>query len=151
MTASKIGFSEGTGLNIASYSFTEGSETKHMERIAPGAGVLPSGWSYTSVTANGLVSGLSCSTIGKGRIIVMAKAVTGNTDFFGFRLIYKDGAGEVIGTSPLIQPTFTEHVDGTDRFATVSAFANDCCASSVELYVVSRPTSNQVSVAVVAV
>lgn len=151
MSSSKIGFSEGTGLNIASYSFSEDSETKHMERIAPGAGVLASGWAYTSVTAVGLVSGLSCVTIGKGRIIVTAKAVTGNTDYFGFRLVFKDGAGVIIGTSQLIQPVFTEHVSGSDRFATVSAFANDCCASSVEIYVTTLPTSAQVSVAVLAV
>lgn len=151
MSSSKIGHTEGSGLNIASYSFTEDAETKHMERIAPGAGVLPSGWAYTSVTAAGLVNGLSCSTVGKGRIVVMAKATTGNTDYFGFRLVYKDEAGAVVGTSQLIQPTFTELTSGSDRFATVAAFANDCCASSVELYIVSLPTSGQVSVALVAI
>ena len=151
MSASKIGFTEGIGLNVASYSFTEDAVTKHMERIAPGAGVLASGWSYTSATAVGLVSGLSCSTIGKGRIIVAAKAETGNTDYFGFRLVFKDGAGVVIGTSQLIQPIFTELTSGDDRFAEVSAFANDICASSVEIYITTLPTSAQVSVAVLAV
>lgn len=151
MSTSKIGFTEGVGLNVASHSFTEDAVTKHMERIAPGAGVLASGWSYTSVTAVGLVSGLSCATVGKGRIVVIAKAQTGNTDYFGFRLVFKDGAGVVIGTSELIQPVFTEHTSGSDRFATASVFANDCCASSVEVYVTTLPTSAQVSIAVSAV
>lgn len=151
MTTNKIQFTEGVGLNVASHSFTEDGVTKHMERIAPGAGVLASGWSYTSVTAVGLVSSLSCATVGKGRIIVMAKAVTGNTDYFGFRLVFKDGAGVVMGVSELFQPVFGEHVSGSDRFATISVSANDYCASSVEVYVVTLPTSNQVSLAVAAV
>ena len=151
MSTNKIGHTEGIGLNIASHSFTEDSVTKHMERIAPGAGVLASGWSYTSVTAVGLVSGLSCATVGKGRIAVMAKAQTGNTDYFGFRLVYKDGAGVVMGVSELIQPVFGEHTSGSDRFSTISVFANDCCASSVEVYVTTLPTSAQVSIAVSAI
>ena len=152
MSSSKIGFTEGAGLNIASFAFTEDAVTKHMERIAPGAGVIAGGFSFTTVSAIGLVSG-NAACQGKGRIVVCAKAVTGNTDYFTFRLVFKDSSGGVLGVSPLTQISFGELTSGGSpdyRYGTVAAFANDCCASSVELYVVTLPASESVLTAVVA-
>lgn len=155
MSSNKIGHTEGVGLNIATYSFTEDSVTKHIERIAPGAGVMAGFDDTASVTAVGLVSGLSASSIGKGRIIIGAKAESvANTDFCTLRLVFKNGSGDVIGTSVLTQITFTELTSGGSpdyRYGTVAAFANDCCSSSVEVYVVSIPSGSTVLLSLAAV
>ena len=92
MAQNKVGYTEGIGVNIASHSFTEDGHVKHMERIAPGAGIVESLTAFSNITATGIAAGLTKDTRGKGRIIVMAKAETGNTDFFTFRLVYKDAA-----------------------------------------------------------
>ncbi len=144
MTTNKIQFTEGVGLNVASHSFTEDSVTKHMERIAPGAGVMASFGDDASITTVGLVSGFSVACEGKGRIILSTKAATANGDFCTFRLVFKNSNGDVIGTSVLTQSTFTELTSGGSpdyRYGTASAFANDCCAATVEVYVVQIPTN----------
>lgn len=139
MSTNKIGHTEGVGLNIASHSFTEGGVTKHMERIAPGAGVMDTFDDTATVMAVGLVSGLSVDCTGKGRIVFAVKAATANGDFCTFRLVFKNGNGDVIGTSVLTQSSFTELTSGGSpdyRYGTVSAFANDCGATSAEVYIV---------------
>lgn len=139
MSSSKIGFTEGAGLNIASFSFTEDAVTKHMERIAPGAGVMATFGDSATVTAVGLVSSFSVDCTGKGRIVFAVKAVTANGDFCTYRLVFKNGNGDVIGTSVLTQSSFTELTSGGSpnyRYGTVSVFANDCGAVSVEVYIV---------------
>lgn len=155
MSSSKAGYTEGIGLNIATYSFTEDSVTKHVERIAPAAGVMNDFDDSASVTTSGLVSGFSVSCVGKGRIVIGAKAASvANTDFCTLRLVFKNGTGEVIGTSVLTQSTFTELTSGGSpdyRYGTVAAFANDCCASSVEVYVVSIPSGSTVLLYLAAV
>lgn len=139
MSSSKIGFTEGAGLNIASFAFTEDAVTKHMERIAPGAGVMATFGDSATVTTVGLVSSFSVDCAGKGRIVFAVKAATANGDFCTFRLVFKNGNGDVIGTSVLTQSSFTELTSGGSpnyRYGTVSAFANDCGATSVEVYIV---------------
>lgn len=151
MAQNKVGYTEGVGINIASHSFVEDGHTKHMERIAPGAGVLDVIPTFVNITATGIASGISRDVKGKGRIIIMAKAETGNTDFFTFRLLYKDGGGGVMGMSKAIQPVFAEYTESTFRYATVSVVANDICAATVEIYVVALPTSLAVQLSIAAI
>lgn len=126
---------------IATHSFTEDTNEKHVERIAAGAGVCPTAWEDTAVvTASGLVSGLSCVTTGKGRIIVNCTADTTVDDIFKFRLVYYSSevpsTSNIIGTSALITQSFTAVEDNSsDKVASVSVFANDVGASSVGIYV----------------
>lgn len=154
MSTSKMGFTEGIGINVASHAFTEDGVTKHMERIAPGAGVLSALPAATTVSAIGLVGALSVNCEGKGRIIFSAKATTSNGDFCTARLVFKAADGAVIGMSVLTQSTFAELESGGSpsyRYGTVSAFANDCCAATVELYVVQLPSTGSMLVSLSAV
>jgi len=151
MAHNKLGFTEGLGANIASHSFTEDGHVKHMERIAPGAGVLQAVPAFVLASTTGQIGGISVNTAGKGRIIVMAKAETGSTDFFSFRLIYKDASGAVIGLSKLMQPTFCEYTELNLRFAVPTVVANDVCASSVEIFLVSLPVNLSVHLSAIAV
>lgn len=140
MSTSKMGFSEGAGINIASYTFIEDGVTKHMERIAPGAAVLSAFDDTATVSAVGLVADFSAVCAGKGRIILGVKAVTTPSDYCSFRFVFKDEAGVVIGTSILLQSVFTEISSGGSpdyRYGTATVLGNDCCASTVEVYVVS--------------
>lgn len=139
MSTSKMGFSEGVGVNIATYTFMEDGVTKHMERIAPGAAVLSAFDDTATVSAVGLVSGFSAVCTGKGRIILGVKAVTTPSDYCSFRFIFKNDSDVVIGTSILLQSVFTEVTSGGSpdyRYGTVTVMGNDCCASTVEVYVV---------------
>ena len=140
MSTGKIGFSEGVGVNLASYTFLEDGVTKHMERIAPGAAVLSAFDDTATVSAVGLVADFSANCAGKGRIILGIKAVTTPSDYCSFRFVFKDGDGVVIGTSILLQSIFTEISSGGSpdyRYGTATVMGNDCCASTVEVYVVS--------------
>ena len=150
MSTSDILFTQGSGTSVATHSFIEDGKQKHIERIAPGAGVINSPLPFSSVSAAGLVQ-TNLDVQGKGRIVVSAKSTTGNTDTFTFRIVYKNNASEVIGTSPLVQSFFTELVDTVSpyyRYATVSVFANDPCAAFVDVYVVTMPSSGNLVLAV---
>lgn len=68
MATDGLGFTPGTGANVAVHSVTEDAETRVIERIAPGAGQTGAWEDTATATEAGLVSGLSVSTIGKGRI-----------------------------------------------------------------------------------
>lgn len=153
MSTSDILFTQGVGTSIATHLVTEDGKQKQIERIAPGAGVINSTLSFSSVSAAGLVPATT-DTQGKGRIVVSAKSVTGNTDAFTFRLVYKSAAEEIIGTSPIVQGFFTELTSGGSpdyRYSTVSVFANDACAAYVQVYVVTMPSSGSLQVAVSSV
>lgn len=136
-----LAYTEGVGTSIAAHTITEDTETRYLERISPGAGVITSfDVGPLTVTATGLVASSSVNTQGKGRIVVSAKAATANGDTCSFRLIYKNGSGDVIATSVLVQALFSELSSGGSpdyRYSTGAAFSNDFCAATAELYVVS--------------
>lgn len=138
-----IEISEGVGANIATHLVTESGVDRHIERIAPGAGQLGD-WDDTAagVTAVGLVSGLSVSAIGRGRIIVGAKCETSVDYTYSFYLVFKNASAVVIGVSATVFATFKHISDGgtpDKKYAAVQCFANDCGATTVELYLVSMP------------
>lgn len=134
-----LGFTPGTGANVAVHSVTEDAETRVIERIAPGAGQTGAWEDTATATTTGLVSGFSVSTIGKGRIIVGAICNTTAGLFYTFRLVFKNSAGTVMGVSASVSPKFGALTDGTSEYAELAVFANDCGASSVELYLEALP------------
>lgn len=134
---------------IATHLFLEGGETKHTERISPGAGVLTFDWlDAVEVTANGLISGLSIETEGKGRIVVAAKSAGAAGLTFSFRIVYYSelipSTGCIIGLSANILSALTNLDDGgspAKRFAPVAVFGNDVGAKSVKVFVESIVSS----------
>ena len=157
MSSDGLGFTPGTGANIAVHVFTEDSEARVIERIAPGAGVLAT-WAWatdaTSLSSTGLGS-LDVDTQGKGRIIVSARAALADVDVddtFTFRLAYYAADDGLIGFSGDVSPEFAEYDDSTYQYSAIAAFANDVCAASVDLYLVSMPgTATTIDVMVKAV
>ena len=144
MGSDGLGFTPGTGANIAVHVVSEDSEARMVERIAPGAGALAT-WAWatdaTALTSTGL-SSIDVDTQGKGRIVVSARAALADVavgDTFTFRLAFYAVDDGLIGFSGDVAPEFTEYDDATYQYSTIAAFANDVGAASVGLYLVALP------------
>ena len=144
MTTDGLGFTPGTGANIAVHVIAEDSEARVVERIAPGAGVVAT-WAWgtdaSALTATGL-SSIDVDTQGKGRIMVSARAAVAAVDVgdtFTFRLAYYAADDGLIGFSGDVAPEFTEYDDSTYQYSTVAVFANDLGAAAVGLYLIALP------------
>ncbi len=128
--------------NIATHSFTEATEERHVERVAPGAGVLGAWDDTAAITATGLVADFSVDTTGRGRIIVGCLCEAALAATLKFRLQFKNSVGTVVGLSAEVTSALTEVDDGgtpAKRYGTLIVFANDVGASSVQMYVTALP------------
>lgn len=128
--------------NIATHSFTEATEERHVERVAPGAGVLGAWDDTATITATGLVADFSVDTTGRGRIIVGCLCEGTLATTLKFKLQFKNSAGTVVGLSAEVSSALTEVTDGgspAKRHGTLTVFANDVAASSVQMYVTALP------------
>ena len=129
--------------NIATHSFSEESETRHVERVAPAAGVLGAWDNAAEVTATGPVDDFSVNTSGRGRIVVGCLAMGSQNTTCKFRLMFKNSAGTVFGVSAEATSTLTEVTNGGSpsmRYGTITVFSNDIGASSVQMYVTTLPS-----------
>lgn len=146
MVSDGLGFTPGTGANIAVHVISEDSEVRMVERTAPGAGVFATwAWDTDSIelTAAGL-SSIDVDTQGKGLITISARAAVANVDVdntFTFRLVFFAADDGLIGFSSDISPEFTEYDDATYQYSTVATFTNAVGAASVGLYLVTLPGS----------
>lgn len=130
--------------NIATHSFTEAAEERHVERVAPGAGVLGAWDDTATITATGLVADFSVDTTGRGRIIVGCLCEAALATTLKFRLQFKNSVGTVVGLSAEVTAALTEVNDGgtpAKRYGTLIVFANDVGASSVQMYVTAIPAA----------
>ena len=98
--------------NIATHSFTESAEERHVERVAPGAGVLGTWDDTATITAVGLVADFSVDTTGRGRIIVGCLCEGTLATTLKFKLQFKNSAGTVVGLSAEVSSALTEVTDG---------------------------------------
>ena len=130
---------------IATHSFSEGSETRHVERVAPASGVLGD-WNYTAnITAVGAVANYSVDTTGKGRIVVGCICEAALATTLKFRLQFKDSEENVVGMSAEATSTLTEVYNTWTppmRYGTITVFSNDIGASSVQIYVTALPSGS---------
>lgn len=130
--------------HIATHSFTEGIEERHVERVAPGAGILNAWDDTATITAVGLVADFSVDTTGRGRIIIGCLCEAALDTTLKFRLQFKNSNGDVVGLSAEVTSTLTEVDDGgtpAKRYGTLTVFANDVGASSVQMYVTELPAA----------
>ena len=130
--------------NIATHSFTEATEERHVERVAPGAGVLGAWDDTATISATGLVADFSVDTTGRGRIIVGCLCESALATTLKLRLQFKNSVGTVVGLSAEVTSALTEVTDGgspAKRYGTLTVFANDVGASSVQMYVTAIPAA----------
>lgn len=127
---------------LATHSFTESEQTKHIERVAPGSGVLGA-WEVTaSPTVTGLVGSFTLTTTGKGRIVVGCLCNAALATAFKFRLVFKNSETQIVGTTAEVTAVLTEVTDGgspAKRYGTVIVFANDLGATSAQMYITALP------------
>ena len=144
---------------IATHSFTEDAVTKDVERIAPAAGVVSTcawGTDDFAMTSTGM-SSTSVSTVGKGRIIILARALSANvtsSNTYSFRLAFYAADGGYMGSSALVSPGFGSEDDGgpTNIYATPVVFANDVGASTAKIYLQTLPgTATSISIMLKAI
>ena len=129
---------------LATHSFSEGGQTKNIERVAPGSGILADWAATASPTATGLVSSFSLDTVGKGRIVVGCLCNAALATTFKFRLVFRNSANQVVGATAEVTSTLTEIDDGgspAKRYGTVTVFANDLGASSAQMYITALPAA----------
>ena len=129
---------------IATHSFSEGAETKHVERVAPAAGVLGTWDDDAFITATGMVSNLTVNTTGKGRIVVGCIAVGASDTSFKFRLVFSNSSGDIIGVSAEAESyitTMLKELTSNYYYGTMTVFANDVGASYVNMYATELPAS----------
>ena len=129
---------------IATHSFSEGAETKHVERVAPAAGVLGTWDDDGFVTAVGMVNNLVVDTTGKGRIVVGCIAVGASDTSFKFRLVFSNSNGDIVGVSAEAESyitTMLKEFTTNNYYGTMTVFANDVGASFVEMYATGLPAS----------
>ena len=127
---------------LATHSFSEGGQTKNVERVAPGAGVLGTWDDTATITATGLVADFSVDTTGRGRIVVGCLCNAGLATTLKFRLVFSNSSSQVVGTTAEVTATLTETTDGgspAKRYGTVTVFANDLGASSAQMYITALP------------
>ena len=133
----------GTGF-IATHSFSESGQTKNVERVAPGAGILGTWDDTATITATGLVADFSVGTTGRGRIIVGCLCEAALATTLKFRLVFSNSLSQVVGTTAEVTAALTETTDGgspAKRYGTVTVFANDLGASSAQMYITELPAS----------
>ena len=151
-SSAHLGFTEGIGVSkIATYRFEEDGVTKDIERIAPGCGVLESFVAAQGVNTIGAIPATEISCKGKARIILKARSLTAASDSFSFVLVYKAADGTIIGPTLLSYAQFSTVLDGAKAVATAMVFANDVCASSVYVHLLTLPASNTVDLFISAV
>ena len=129
---------------IATHSFSEGAETKHVERVAPAAGVLGTWDDDAFITAVGMVNSLTVNTTGKGRIVVGCIAVGASDTSFKFRLVFSNSNGDIVGVSAEAESyitTMLKEFTTNNYYGTMTVFANDVGASSVKMYATTLPAS----------
>ena len=128
---------------LATHSFSEGGQTKNVERVAPGSGILGAWDDTSSITGVGAVADFSVDATGKGRIVVGCLCAAALATTLKFRLQFKNSAGTVVGMSAEATSTLTEVTDGgspAKRYGTITVFSNDIGASSVQMYVTTLPS-----------
>ena len=129
---------------LATHTFEEGSTTKHVERVAPSAGILPLWEAEATITAVGLVGSFSVNTAGKGRVVVGCLCDAALAATLKLRLVFKNSANAIVGVSAEATSALGEVTDGgspAKRYGTILAFSNDVGASSVNVYVTALPAA----------
>lgn len=147
MSTGKITIAEGSDKAIASHSFTEDAETKHVERVAPGTGVLtiPGTAQVAEKTATGTYPASPVSVVGMAGILIKASfSATGISCAYRVQLF--DSAGTIISESDEYAIANTEVADGARYVGSAIIIDNRFIgASGIKINLTTAPASGNVS------
>lgn len=101
MSTDSLGVTEGSGVNIATHSFSEDSKTKHVERVAPGTGIITMSGSadISNITSKGSYPGTGVDCSGKSRIVLRPMFSSYYCSGLNARLAFYDNVDSIIGFS----------------------------------------------------
>lgn len=138
MATGYIGVTEGANKKVATHSFTEDGTTKHVERVAPGAGVvtLPTTAQISGVTQTGLYPTNAIDIQGKSRIVLKTQ-YEDSTNYAKIRGVFYDSASIVIGASEEITVNNQGFADGSYYLGDIVVFSNECGAKEFKVQVTS--------------
>lgn len=145
---SKVAFTEGAGTNIATHAITEGGETRHVERFAPGSGCvdMPTTEDISAVSVVGFyptTAYLDC--VGKARII-LNPVLSVLDETAGIRIAFYDGDSNLIGFTEEVSTVATDMVNASSAYyGEVIIIANEVGASSYKVRIVTAPATGTVS------
>jgi len=146
MATGKITVAEGSDKAVASHSFTEDAETKHVERVAPGAGVItiPGTAQVAEQTSTGAYPASAIDITGKARVIIKAD-FSANDGTAKARLQFFDSAGSLIGQSDEMDISNTGVQDNSRYVGNMTAVDNSFGASGLKIVITTAPASGNVS------
>jgi len=147
MATGKITVAEGSDKAVASHSFTEDAETKHVERVAPGAGVitLPGTAQVAEQTATGTYPATAVDVTGKAGIVVKS-SFSNDSASCKVMLLFFDSAGEFIGQSDEYDIANSALADGARYLGSTLIVDNQVLASSgLKIKITTAPASGNVS------
>jgi hypothetical protein len=147
MATGKISITEGSDKNIASHSFTEDSETKHVERVAPGAGVvtIPGTAQVSEQSSTGTYPASAIDITGKAGIVIKS-SFSVSTSTCKVKVLFLDSSGAMIGLSDEYTIPNSESADGS-RYLGGSLLVDNRLlgASGVKIVITEAPASGNVS------
>ena len=138
MATAYIGVTEGADKKVATHSFTEDGTTKHVERVAPGVGVvtLPTTAQITGVTQTGLYPASAIDVQGKSRIVLKTQYEDSSNEI-SIRGVFYDSASTVIGCSEEVSVGNQGFADGSYYLGDIVVFSNECGAKEFKVQVTS--------------
>ncbi len=150
MATGKISITEGSDKSIASHSFTEDAETKHVERVAPGAGVLtvPGTPQVSEQSSTGTYPASAIDITGKAGIVIKT-TFSVDSDTCKVKLRFYDSAGAFVGISAETSVGNTAIADGARYMGAAILVDNRFLgASGLKIDITEAPASGNVSFAV---
>lgn len=146
---SKVEFTQGVGTSIATHAISEGGEVRHVERFAPGAGIIdmPDTPQLSLIDATGVYPAAgSIDCTGKGRIVISSLFSVAE-ETADIRLLFYDSEGNVIGYTEKVTAIGTAIEDGLGSyFGELIVVANEYGAKEFKIRVETIPTSGTVTI-----
>jgi len=136
MATGYVGVTEGEDKKIATHSFSEDGTTKHVERVAPGVGVitLPTTPQISGVTETGLYPTDPINVEGKSRI-VLKTLYEDSSNEIAIRGAFYDSSGNIIGYSEEVSIGNQGIAEGSYYLGDVVVFSNDAGAKEFKVKV----------------
>jgi len=146
MATGKISITEGSDKSIASHSFTEDAETKHVERVAPGSGILtmPATAQVAEKTTSGTYPATVIDIIGKPRIVIKSD-FSASDGTAKARIQFFDSTGSLIGQSDEYSISNSGVQDNSRYVGNMLAIDNTIGASGLKVTLTEAPASGNVS------
>lgn len=147
MAKGYINISEGSDKKVASHSFTEDSETKHIERVAPGAGIaaVPGTAQVAEEDSTGTYPASAIDLTGWAGI-VMKSSFSTDSDTCKLRIVFYDASSNIIGVTDEYSISNTQQADGARYVGSTLIIDNQFLgASGLKVVITEAPASGNVS------